>query len=455
MKSKLQLVLSLLIFIATATYLIYYFFNFEILHLIYGSIAFVLLLFSITSITLSNRIVSIVLLATGFLLFFIHKEPVEKVIYAFGYNMNLLSLFVYMPLVGIYLSTAHYLDALRYKIQQLEKKGINHPYRSGALMTLAIGSLLNLGSMAIVYRIIEYSFSGFSRKRLAVIIIRTFGACMLWSPYFVNIGLVLVLFQLSWGAIGIVAIAFALTYMLLIALFFKQAGFKDDEVVTKKESDDHLQITSVVPLILFGTILITTSFLLDSILAANMLTIVSLMGIFFPLIWSLFARNLRYYIQDVIPFIKGTFPRLKNELAIFVSAGFFGSALSLTNIGVVVSEAIHYFSGGHIYIMSTLVMIFAIILALFGLHPVVIIIGIGSALSPEVFGVTNEYMAMLLIVSWMLATQTSPFSGSMMMITNLIHESPWIVVKKNIPFVAVALIIFSAMLYSLYYVQWL
>lgn len=455
MKSKLQSLLSLFIFIATGTYLINYFFHFELLQLTYGTIAFILLLFSITSITLSNRIVTVVLLATGFLLFFMNKRPIHEVVYAFGYNMNLLSLFVYMPFIAVYLSTAHYLDALRYKVQQLEKKGINHPYRSASIMTLMIGSVLNLGSMAVVYRIVEYSFRGFSRKRLGLIIVRTFGACMLWSPYFVNIGLVLILYNLSWGSIGKIAIIFSGMYMLLIGLFFKQATFKDDEIVTRKESEDDSQMTSIAPLVLFGLMLLSVSFLLDSVLEANMLTIVSLMAIFFPLIWSVFARNLRYFIQDAISFMKGTFQRLKNEIAIFVSAGFFGGALSLTNIGTVVSEAIHYFSGGHIYIMSTLVMVFAITLALLGIHPVVIIIGIGSSLSPDIFGVTKDYMALLLIVSWMLATQMSPFSGSMMMITNIINESPWVIVRKNIPFVFTALIIFSVTLFGLNYFQWL
>lgn len=64
-----------------------------------------------------------------------------------------------------------------------------------------------------------------------------------------------------------------------------------------------------------------------------MLTIVSILALLFPLIWAISIGIVKEYIQTVVQHILNSFDRLKNEIVIFISAGYFGLSLAHTEVG--------------------------------------------------------------------------------------------------------------------------
>lgn len=72
-----------------------------------------------------------------------------------------------------------------------------------------------------------------------------------------------------------------------------------------------------------------------------MLTIVSILALLFPLIWAISIGIVKEYIQTVVQHILNSFDRLKNEIVIFISAGYFGLSLAHTEVGNVVSSFIY------------------------------------------------------------------------------------------------------------------
>jgi len=130
---------------------------------------------------------------------------------------------------------------------------------------------------------------------------------------------------------------------------------------------------------------------------------------------------------------------------------FLGVAVSHTPLGTVISEWILTLSLGSVYVMSVLVLLMTIIFALLGIHPVIVLIGIGSSFHPDLFGVSPVYMAVLMLIAWTLATQLSPFSGSVLITASLINTSPWLLMRKNLPFIAVLLFVLPLALYLLFF----
>ena len=444
-------ILGLVCYLTVGLYLLNVFHPLPWIEVLYSFLAAILLISAIPTVRKSNQWITVILLGSGFFLFYRESTNIDIVITGFGSNINLLSLFLLVPLLAVFITTAGYLNILKIKIMSIQLKKEAHPYRLSFLLTSGMGAILNLGSMAIIYRIAEGSFTKYHKKKLVMVILRAFGFCMFWSPYFVNVGLVLVLFDVHWITMGWLGFIIALIYLLVTILFFPITRFKNDDFEEKSISKDAVdEKISLVPLVIFASLLIAVSLTLDFVLSVNMLTVVSLVGFFYPLLYAWFTKVGKEYIQEMYEYMKTSFERIKNEIVVFVSAGFFGAAIAQTDIGVVVSNSIYELSSGSIFIMSIIIILFAIALAMFGIHPVVIVIGIGSSLSPDLFNVSATYMALLLLVAWTLATQLSPFSGSVLMASGLSNQSPWEIVRQNVFFVLSLAFLLSIALYIFY-----
>jgi hypothetical protein len=66
------------------------------------------------------------LLLVGSTCFYLEGIPAHKAIIGFGKNTNLMALFILIPLIGTFMSTAGYLSALRSKVQKREQIGEQH-----------------------------------------------------------------------------------------------------------------------------------------------------------------------------------------------------------------------------------------------------------------------------------------------------------------------------------------
>lgn len=453
---NVQSFLGVAAFLAVFLYLLHLFIPIEILPYIYSFLTFLLLLCGLVLINPVNKIVVISLLVLGSLVFFRYEVDMQTIWLSFGENLNLLALFLLIPLYGTLMSEAGYLQALKTAIARRELTKKARPYRLGYILTASMGSLLNLGSMPLVHRISEESFSKYEEKRFGMTLLRGFGFCMLWSPYFVNVGLVLVLYDLSWQEIGIYSLFLAFVYTIVTAMFFPFLSFKDDRDHTLIQNETRIDRETRRLLWAFAAyviILLFSSFYLDSVLEINMLTVVSILALILPLAWSVAAKVTKEFLRAGAGHIKGSFVKLHNELTIFITAGFIGVALSETEIGEVLSEALLYMSQGIVPVFSFLLVGTAILLAFIGIHPVIIVIGLGSSLSPESFGVEASYMGLLMLAAWTLSTQLSPFSGSVLLASHLMKTSPLEIVKKNVVFILVIMFLFTFLLWGIHGIQ--
>ncbi len=452
----LSRILGVFCYVTAILYITDQFFPSELLMMIYSILGAVLLCFSILYLSHISRLVVILLLTVGTVCYYIEDVSLNNALLGFGENINLFSLFLLIPLIGTFMSSAGYLSVLKEKVQERERVGSQHPYRLSFFLTASIGILLNFGSMPIVKRIAEESLTSYRDQKLSLTIMRAFAFGMLWSPYFVNVGLVLVLYNLSWLDIGGYGLVLATAYLLVCWVMFKRISFTNDPIITHTHNEERfISKQSLRPLLAFCTVLVGLSFLLDYLLVVSMLTVVSLLAIILPTSWAIATKTITTFTYDVSEQVQHSFFRLKNELAIFISAGFFGKAISETEFGTYISTILFQWSFGSVYLLSFLLVLFAILLAQIGIHPVIIVIGIGSALSPAKFGLSPEYFALLLLVAWTTATQISPFSGQVLMTSRLMNQPPKVIIKQNIPFVLLLSIVLITIIYSFHLFKWL
>jgi hypothetical protein len=424
--------------------------------MIYSLFAAFLLFCTIFFLSNVNRFIVFALILTGSICLILENAGIQKAIFGFGENINLLSLFLLIPIIGTFMSSAGYLSTLKQVVQSKKETIGQHPYRFSFILSATIGLLLNFGAMAIVKRIIEESFSRYQNQKLTLTIMRGFATSMLWSPYFVNVGLVLVIFDVSWIDIAGFGLFLAVIYIAISLMMFKFIAFDNDPVIEQVAQDQkNISTSSLRPFLTFSVVLISLSFILDLLLHVKMLTIVTLLAIVLPFIWALFSKIFKTFVQDVTEQVLHSFQRLKNELAVFISAGYLGMAMSVTEIGTYLSTFLYQTSFNSVYLLTLLLVILATALAQIGIHPVIIVIGIGSALSPAKFGVSPDYLALVLLVSWTVATQLSPFSGQVLMASKLMEQPTSTIVKQNLLFVCILAIMLTAALYGFFLVGWI
>ncbi|SDN33062.1 hypothetical protein [Alkalicoccus daliensis] len=417
---------------------------------VYGFLALLLLSAAFFSIQRINKIIISILTITAVFIAAEENFTPAAAAAAFGTNVNILALFILIPLVGSYMSYTGYLNQLKQFIILKSSGNKNRPYRLSFTLMCTAGLILNFGSMAIIRQIADESFRSFYPKKMTLHMMRGFACCMLWSPYFVNVGLVLALFDVSWFTIFGYGLVLAVLYGVLSAIFLSDIKFSEDTLITNegKRQDASAEI---IPLLRFTLVFIGLSFLVYYAADATMIEVVTFLAILIPYIFAVFKREVIGFSQHIMEQITGSFQKVKNELAIFIAAGFFGTAVAATNFGTIISELLIQWTLGSVLFFTVLIMFITLLLALVGIHPIIIIIGIGSSITPAAIGISAEYAALLLLVSWTVATQLSPFSGQVLLASRLMSEKPVEVSKKNSKFVLVAFVVLSTAVYSFHF----
>ncbi|WP_067726511.1 TRAP transporter large permease subunit [Oceanobacillus damuensis] len=451
---SIRKILGVLYFITIILYIIELFWYSKQLYLIISSFAFILLIFAYFFTTKSNKIIVFLLLFAGTLIFIYNKLPLSEFIYGFGNNVNIIALFLAVPFLSTIISVGGYLQAIKQQLLNQTNKLKNLPYILSGFLSNCLSIIFNIGSMPIVNKIAEESFNSFKKKKLALTLMRSSAAVAFWSPYYVGVGLVLSIYELSWLDIGWITILIAVSYLLISLFFLKQLNFVDDieneRVNNSNTITDKSASNKVIYLLIWTAVLLIISFLLDYYLPINMLNSVSIVSMILPIIWSISIKVFKTYMKHVRKLILNSFDQSKNEIIIFISAGYFGVALSNTDVGHSIADIIINISFGSIYIMSIILVFFTMLLSFCGIHPVIVAIGLGSSLSPELFGVNSIYMAVILLISMGLGYNISPFSAITLMTSNLTGVSPINIVKINSVYILLSAFILPLLLYLVF-----
>ncbi|PRO66955.1 hypothetical protein [Alkalicoccus urumqiensis] len=420
------------------------------LELVYGTICMLLLLYALPKLEGVQRLVVAGLTGGAVLLFFSAGEAPPSAVSAFGTNAGIMALFLFIPAAGAYLSAAGAFSELE-KWIALRSQEKSHTYRTVFLLMIGIGFILNFGAMAVIRRMALESMQQFYEQKMTIHLMRGFACCMLWSPYFVNVGLVLSLFEVSWVSFGLYGMFFGLLLAGLAALFLPGLHISKD---TYHPVKDHITGKgTLLPLLRFGTVFLLTTFILYSVLDMPMLPLVAALGLLVPFIFMFFHPGKRRdFYTGRAKAASTSFERLRTELSVFIAAGVFGTALQVSGAGGAAADMLFAAGGGSILFFSVLIMVVTTAAAFIGIHPIVMIIGIGSSIQPEVLGVSDAYAAMLLLISWTCATQVSPFSGQVLMTSGLSGMKPMTIVRKNAAFVLSAAVLLFISLQAVRYV---
>ena len=250
---------------------------------------------------------------------------------------------------------------------------------------------------------------------------RGFAGCIMWSPYFAAMALVLGRYELSWGGIVRVNLPLAIVALgggfVVDCLRLPSGGF----VVEGKLSAGSRRI--LLSMIGFGLLLTVVMLFIEAWVGLSMILIVSMMAVVVPAAWSFFPGNRDVYVRGVRQYFQQTLPLLRGEVVLFLCAGFFAAAVAQSEVGQYINVFLRQVN---LYGQFVTVLMFIgviVLLAVIGVHPVISVSVLTGIVRPGDLGMTTEGLAVTMLSSWAIANVSSPFTAVNMMLAGLSGKS--------------------------------
>lgn len=257
------------------------------------------------------------------------------------------------------------------------------------------GSVINLSSLILVADKL-YKKSPLSHLQI-VLLTRGFSTDAFWSPFFVafaaaltyapnlNASLILV------NGLVLAVLAFLITY----------AEVKRNEKFNLKAFQGypiHFE-TLYIPLLLVLFVLSINHYMPE----LKVIILIALFSVILTLVILPLKSGLSKGTKKFRSHITDELPLMKNELALFLIAGVFGVSVSSLLLGYNIEVPFDTFNASS----ASILLLFFIVLAFIGIHPIITIAVIGSWMQE----INHTLFATAFLMAWSITVASSPFSG--------------------------------------------
>jgi hypothetical protein len=265
------------------------------------------------------------------------------------------------------------------------------------------------------------------RERLTVAVLRGFSVAVVWSPFFVGMGVILTLVPgVSWLSVAPAGLPLGAALILLAWAF-------DRLTRRRTAAGAHPPVAAIGetpapstrwlrPALGVTTIFLALAAPVVALSEAAGVSIVIALGLIAPPLalawqWRLAGTGAtRTRPATLLREILGRLPDLRNEAALFLGATLFGVGLSAA-IDPAALGRLALAAELPVWVKAPVLATVGTLVAGLGVHPVVLAIVVGAVLTPQVLGMPAAAVALLLAVIWAFGTQMSPFSATVMQVS--------------------------------------
>jgi hypothetical protein len=407
------------------------------------------------------RTLTLLFLAGGYLMLWRAGVGWAQYLLAHGDMLYLLALFAVLPLLSIPVQLGAYGDS----IETVLRSRISGLFQLNCVVTVLAylcGSFMSLAAVPIMMTSLAPVVGSYPLRdpqRFAAVA-TTYGYVLpiLWTPVSGVVGVVLHSLHLEWTALLPLLLGLSIAGLLLNwALFWlielrgKPAAMVPAPAATIAGQPALGPALRHLGQMLLGIVLMVGLIaVFDRLLKIGMLTVVTLLAIPFSLAWSMALGKGVAYTRAALLHMTSRLPRLADQFAIFLAAGFFVSAMHLSGVDHAVNQAflaLHQTLGTRLFLLSMPLMALAASIA--GVHPLVAIALLGQSLKPEVLGIDVELLALALIGSSVLTYMLGPFSGTLGLMQSLTRIPGYRLALWNLPYAVgyVALLAVAILVY--------
>jgi hypothetical protein len=403
-------------------FLIQYFVHSYELQFILAIFAIIAFCVSITLARTVPRIFSILMFIAGVIFTYLKGQGVETAAQAITSNLPLLTLLVLVPLLSIPFKMGGYFDSILLYLKRF-KNNPRKMFMGISTVLFFLGPILNLGSIRIVHELIKDLRLNSTLLSKAYLV--GFSATILWSPYYAAVGIVLLYLHVSIGQYLLYGFGFAVLLLVAGNLIFGLWAQKRLPKIADQHyeliSRDHRKKIKTLAILIFTLMLITV--IAESITHWSMLVLVSLLALFFPIIWSFFSKQWGTFQLYLIDYRDKAVPIMNNEITMYISAGFFGQSLKGTSFGHGINEFMIQLSQVSFLLFALFILLTMVCVTFIGIHQVVVVTVLATQMDPVMLGTSKEILALLFMLAWSASSVLSPVNPINLLVSSLIKKS--------------------------------
>ncbi|WP_347550087.1 hypothetical protein ABFG93_00780 [Pseudalkalibacillus hwajinpoensis] len=388
----------------------------------------------------------LILILISALIFIVNEVPFRTIRESITINQTLVALFISVPFLGIPIKQQVYLEALKQFFGRYMKNPTTF-FLLTQTFTHIMAVILNVGAVTIFYYLSKAHPTVTSARAKASPLLRGFSTALIWSPFFAAMALVTSQLPIEWinelpFLLGFVFISFTISFLLELTMN-REAKQQCLSLENKDEGRKSINLIPLVDLFCYLLLIVSSVLLLDKLTALSMVTLVILIAYVYPFIWMVSHHQWKKFIIESVHYLFVTVPLIKNEVLLFLTAGFLSGAIATTSFGAQLVQFLNNWFGSSTIGMAIFISLSVIILSICGFHPIMVITVYITSLNPLEVGMSPMFFALLLLGSWGIATSISPMTAVSHLLAHEMKEKVFnISIKWNATYSIISFILF-------------
>ena len=377
------------------------------------------------------------------------RSPWEIWIDALLKNADLVTLFICVPMMSMPFFYEDYQSELKTLVQTRMQNILGFCLLvSVCVHFLAV--LISVGAMAIMYELMHpYAELYRSEDTFLRSLTRAYNASGFWSPAWASMIVLNAQLRVPWVSLIPVGLAFSAIFIGLDmgGIFLRQRLHPDDYPRLQAEEGARVEWRKLRIMVILAVALIGMIILLNLVTPWDLLIIVPIVSIAFPLLSALLQRHLPEYGAGVVNYYRNSLLKVQGQCALFTAAGFLGKALDVSGMGALLPKLLPQFLTVYPTLMIAAIMLLLILPSLVGIHPAAAGTALVLAVTPASLGLSLMTFSLTVLAGFLIAIMVSPFSANILMIAGLTGRPSWsISLGLNGKFGLLALVLFSILI---------
>ncbi len=367
---------------------------------------------------------------------------------AFLKNANVATMLICVPLMSLPFFYEDYQSELKVVAQTKMQSMLGFCLLT-SLCTHLLGVLISVGAIAIIYELLSPHAKLYkSEDTFLATIMRSYSSSGFWSPAWASMVLINSQLQVSWLSLIPIGLAFSAIFMGLDLSFIAVKIKRNPERYPRLQAEEGAVVNwrKIYTMLLLAVALIGSIILGNIVTPWDLLIIISIVAIIFPLATGLLQKHMPAYKKGMANFYGKSLIKVQSQCALFTAAGFLGKALDAAGIGAVLPRFLPDWLTSYPVLMIAAIMLLLILPAMVGIHPVATGTALLSAVTPAALGLDLMSFTLTILTGWLLATFLSPLTSTSLILSGCCGRPSWSLLNLNKVFGPVALILFSILI---------
>ena len=364
-------------------------------------------------------------------------------------NANLATLFICVPMMSMPFFYEDYQSELKVLVQTRMSHILGFCLLV-AVCTHFLAVLISVGAMTIMYELMHpYAKLYQSEDTFLRTLTRSYNSSGFWSPAWASMIVLNAQLQVPWLSLVPVGLAFSavLIGLDLGSVFLR--GRLSPGAYPRLKAEEGVQVNwrQIRIMIILAAVLIGLIILLNLTTPWDLLIIVPIVAMIFPLLSALAQRHLPEYRTGMKNYYQKSLLKVQGQCALFTAAGFLGKALDISGLGAMLPKLLPRFLVDYPALMIGAIMLLLILPSLIGVHPAATGTALVLAVTPASLGLSLMTFSLAILTGWLIAIMVSPFSANNLMLAGFTGRPSWsISLGLNARFGALLFVVFSALI---------